>query len=173
VPRFGPLGVAASMQPARSLPSPDRLELLTRHLGEERANSTFAFATVAEQTQMLFGSAWPAAPLDPLIGLHAAVNQTTLEGLPEGGWHPNERLRLEGAVDAYTRAGAWASFDDQRKGTISPGMLADLVLLSHDIFDLPSARLTSASVAATIFDGKVVYRRVPRSETEPAPSLQH
>jgi predicted amidohydrolase YtcJ len=173
VPRFGPLGVAASMQPARSLPSPDRIELLTSHLGEERANSTFAFATIAEQTHMLFGSAWPTAPLDPLIGLHAAVNQTTLEGLPEGGWHPNERLRLEGAVDAYTRAGAWASFDDQRKGTISAGMLADLVVLSHDIFDLPAARLTSASVAATIFDGKVVYRRVPRSETEPVPSLQH
>lgn len=173
VPRFGPLGIIASMQPARSMPTRDRLELLSRHLGDERANRTFAFATVAEQTHIILGSAWPSFALNPLAGLHVAVNRTTAEGTPESGWHPGERLRLEAAIDAYTATPAWASFDDQRKGAISPGMLADMVVLSHDIFETPASRLTEASVTATIFDGKVVHRRIPRSETEPVPSLQH
>jgi predicted amidohydrolase YtcJ len=156
VPRFGPLGIIASM-----------------HLGDERANRTFAFATVAEETRIILGSAWPSYALNPLAGLHVAVNRTTAEGTPEGGWHPGERLRLEAAIDAYTATPAWASFDDQRKGAISPGMLADMVVLSHDIFETPASRLTEASVMTTIFDGKVVHRRIPRSETEPVPSLQH
>jgi predicted amidohydrolase YtcJ len=82
----------------------------------------------------------------------------TADGLPEGGWVPEERLTLKSAVDAYTSGAAWASFDEQRKGTIAPGMLADLVVLSSDIFDKPRA-LTDTQVAFTIFDGRVVYSR--------------
>lgn len=173
VPRFGPLGVVASMQPSRSVPTDERIESLSGHLGAERAGRSFAFRSVAEQTRIIFGSAWPSEDLNPLLGLHVAVNQTTPEGTPEDGWHPEERLQLKPAIDAYTSAAAWASFDDQRKGSISPGMLADIVVLSDDIFAAPAEKLASVSIAVTIFDGKVVYRRVPRSETEPVPSLQH
>ena len=171
--RFGPLGVVASMQPARSTPTAERVELLARQLGADRARRSFPFGRIAGETRILFGSAWPAYGLNPLASLHVAVNQTTSEGLPAGGWHPAERIELKSAIDAYTSTAAWASFDDQRKGVIAPGMLADLVVLSEDVFALPSEKLASVPVAFTIFDGKVVYRRTPRSETEPVPSLQH
>ena len=173
LPRFAPLGIVASMQPVRSMPSGERLERLARNLGEERASRTFAFNTMADATRLVFGSGWPANQLDPLAGLHVAVNQATPEGTPEGGWHPAERLDLKAAINAYTATSAWASFDEQRKGSLSPGMLADLVILDRDIFDAPPSTLASAAVAVTIFDGKVVYSRVPRAETAPAPSLQH
>ena len=81
-------------------------------------------------------------------------------------------LKIKAAIDAYTSTAAWGSFDDQRKGTISQGMLADLVVLSDDVLT-PPAKLKTASVLATIFDGKIVYRRDPPALTAPAPSLQH
>ena len=79
--------------------------------------------------------------------------------LPEGGWNPAERLPLKRAIDAFTSGPAYASFDEQRKGSLKVGMLADLVVLSTDIFDAPPSRLASTTVAVTIFDGKIVYRR--------------
>ena len=88
-----------------------------------------------------------------------AVTRTTLVGLPEGGWLPAERLPLRKAIDAYTRNAAWASYDELRKGTLSRDMLADLVVLSDDIFAMPPGRITDAHVVVTIVDGKVVYRR--------------
>jgi predicted amidohydrolase YtcJ len=82
-----------------------------------------------------------------------------------GGWIPSERLPLRKAIDAYTRDGAWASFDEQRKGTLTRDMLADLVVLSDDIFSGPASPLTATEVAVTIADGKVVYRRDPPENT--------
>jgi predicted amidohydrolase YtcJ len=79
--------------------------------------------------------------------------------LPAGGWIPSERLPMRRAIDAYTRDGAWASFDEQRKGQLVRDMLADIVVLTDDIFSAPPARLTTTEVAVTIADGKVVYRR--------------
>ncbi|MGH9370192.1 MAG: amidohydrolase, partial [Vicinamibacterales bacterium] len=170
--RFEPLGVVASMQPPRGNPTAQRTDWLLRYLGEERTARTFAFRSLSNATRVVFGSGWPAHGLNPLLGLHIATTQTTLDDTPEDGWHPKERMKLKPALDAYTSSAAWASFDDQRKGLISAGMLADLVVLSEDIFEAPE-KLASASVAVTIFDGKIVYRRVPRSETAPAPSFQH
>ena len=106
--------------------------------------------------------------LNPLMGLQVAVNRTTVEGLPEGGWVPAERLPLRQAIDAYTSDAAWASFDELRKGALARNMLADLVVLSEDIFDLPTTRLADVEVMVTIVDGKVVYRREP-VETNSAP----
>ena len=174
-PRFGPLGVVASMDPARALPTPARMELLSRHLGDERFDQLFPFRTMTGATRVIFGSGWPARPMNPFEALHVAVTQTTPEGTPEGGWHADERLELKPAIDAFTSTAAWASFDEQRKGSISAGMLADLIVLSDDIFTMPAGTLASTSVRVTVFDGKVVFQRTPRSETEPAPapSLQH
>jgi len=173
LPRFGPLGVMASIQPVRGLPSPERIDLLSRRLGDERTAHSLMIGSLAGQGRIMLGSGWPSQDLNPLVGIHVAVNQTTPDGVFDDPWHPEERLQLRPAIDAYTSSAAWASFDDQRKGSISPGMLADIVVLSDDIFALSPAQLGSVSVAATIFDGRVVYQRVPRAETEPAPSLQH
>jgi predicted amidohydrolase YtcJ len=114
---------------------------------------------------LAFGSDWPVMTFDPKIGLHVAVTRTTEDGLPKGGWIPAERLTLRRAIQVYTRDGAWASFDEQRKGTLARDMLADIVVLTDDIFSAPPARLTTTEVAVTIADGKVVYRRDPPETT--------
>jgi predicted amidohydrolase YtcJ len=163
VPRFGALNVIASMQPYRGSPNPN-LELWTRNIGPARAARGWAYGRIAEEGgRLAFGSDWPGASLNPMLGLHTAVTRATPDNLPEGGWNPIDRLTLKKAIDAYTSGAAWASFDEQRKGTLSAGMLADLVVLSDDIFTAPAKSLASTRVSVTIFDGKVVYRRDGRA----------
>jgi hypothetical protein len=100
---------------------------------------------------------------DPVLGVHAGVNRTLPDGVEAGGWLPADRMTLRAAIDAYTREPAWASYDEHRKGTIARDMLADLVILTRDIFALAPARLAETEVAVTIFDGKVVYTRATES----------
>jgi predicted amidohydrolase YtcJ len=159
VPRFGQLGVTASMQPYHSIP--DMGGVWSQNIGPERESRAWAYGRIARaQGRLAFGSDWPVMTMDPLQGLHVAVNRTRPDdGRPEGGWLPDERLRLQQAIDAYTRNAAWASFDEHRKGSLEPDMLADIVVLTRDIFELPPARLTDADVAITIFDGRIVYQR--------------
>jgi predicted amidohydrolase YtcJ len=95
-----------------------------------------------------------------------ATNRTSPAGEPEGGWIPSERLPLTAAIDGYTSGAAYASFDEQRKGTLARGMLADIVILSTNIFDTPPERVLDAKVDVTIFDGKVVFNRTAGG-TEP------
>jgi hypothetical protein len=164
VPRFGSLGVVASLQPFHGSPSPSQLEVWTANIGPARAARGWSYGSIhAAGGRLAFGSDWPVVTLDPRFGLHTAVTRTTPEGLPESGWYADERVPLATAIDAYTSASAWASFDEQRKGTISRDMLADLVILSSDVF-APGARLLDATVETTIFDGKVVYTRDPDVE---------
>ena len=161
IARFARLGVIASMQPYHSVPDPARKELWTRNLGPDRTERAWAYNSIAKTGgRLAFGSNWPVMSIDPLLGLHAAVNRTTLDGQPEGGWMAAERLPLRRAIDAYTRDAAWASFDEHRKGSLQRDMLADVVILTHDIFSLPATRLAEVEVAVTIFDGKVVYTRL-------------
>ena len=174
--RFGPLGVLASMQPL-AVPSsgdPD-VEPLAKILGPERAARVFPLADVAAETRLLLGSGWPSHPLAPLAALDRAVNRRARVDSSEAGAAAPapalQRLPLKAAIDAYTSSAAWASFDEQRKGSISPGMLADLVVLSDDVLAAP-AKLATAAVTVTIFDGKIVYRKGTHQLTEPAPSLQ-
>lgn len=160
LPRFGTIGVLASMQPLRGTPTAGQLERWLEALGPERALAVLPYGgIVSAEGRLAFGSGWPSATLNPLASIHAAVTRTADSGLPEGGWNPAQRLTLEAAIDAYTSGAAWASFDEQRKGSITAGMLADLVVLSADILDAPTSRLAQARVAVTIFDGKVVYER--------------
>ncbi|HEX8028471.1 MAG TPA: amidohydrolase [Vicinamibacterales bacterium] len=161
VPRFGKLGVIASMEPMHATPSPSG-DVWTLAIGDDRAARGWMWASIAKAGgKLAFGSDWPVMTLDPLKGLHVAVTRTTPDGVPEGGWIPSERLTLRQGIDAYTRGGAWASFDEQRKGLLARDMLADIVVLSDDIFAGPASRLTTTEVAVTIVDGKVVYRRDP------------
>ena len=166
IPRFGKLGVIASMEPVHATPSPAPGDVWSTNIGPARAAHGWLWASIAKAGgRLAFGSDWPVMTLDPLMGLHVAVNRTTVEGLPEGGWLPAERLSLRTAIDGYTSDAAWASYDDQRKGVLARDMLADLVVLSDDIFEGPTTRITEAQVMFTIVDGKVVYRRDPPDTT--------
>lgn len=166
IPRFGQLGVVASMEPVHGTPSPTPGDVWSTNIGAERAAHGWLWASIARAGgRLVFGSDWPVMTLDPLAGLHVAVNRTTADGLPEGGWLPAERLPIRAAVDAYTSNAAWASYDEQRKGVLARDMLADLVVLSEDVFDAPATRLTGTHVLVTIVDGKVVYRRDPPAPT--------
>ena len=160
IPRFGQLGVIASMQPYHGLPEPTQLDVWKANIGEARASRAWLYGSIARGNgRLAFGSDWPVVTIDPLLGLHVATNRTTPDGEPDGGWLPSQRLTLRQAIDAYTRGAAWASFDEHRKGSLARDMLADIVILSKDVFALPASRLTEAEVAVTIFDGRIVYRR--------------
>ena len=100
---------------------------------------------------------------NPLAAMQIGVTRATPDGLPDGGWSPAERVSLKRAINAFTSVPAYASFDEQRKGSLKKGMLADLVVLSADIFEEPEADLGQTAVVTTIFDGKIVYQRSAKS----------
>jgi predicted amidohydrolase YtcJ len=166
VPRFAALGVTASQQPFHGSPSPNQIDVWKANLGEPRASRSWVYHSfLTSGARVAFGSDWPVVPMDPRLGLHVATTRTSPEGVPEGGWIPEERIALAPAIDAYTSAGAWASFDEHRKGTLAPGMLADIVVLTSDIF-APGARLLDTQVALTVFDGRVVFDREQTGKSE-------
>ena len=170
--RFAPLGVAASVQPSM-MPSDDSaFEVLSGAIGPTRADESFPVAALAAQTRLLLGSAWPAHTLDPIEVLQRSTTPVKAPGAEPDEPLPAAALKLKPALDAYTASSAWGSFDDQRKGSIAPGMLADLVVLSDDVLAAPE-KLDTASVSFTIFDGKIVHRAGRHALTTPAPSLQH
>jgi predicted amidohydrolase YtcJ len=161
LPRFASLGVIASVQPVHGQPQ-EPGDPWSANLGADRAaRGWMSGSLVKSGAPLAYGSDWPVAPLDPLRGIFVAVNRTDVAGEPEGGWIPDERVSLADAIRAFTSGAAWASFDDQRKGTLARDMLADIVILSEDVFALPPERLLEAEVVMTIMDGKVVYRREP------------
>jgi predicted amidohydrolase YtcJ len=158
IPRFGRLGVIAVQQPFHGNPSGNQLDVWIANIGPERASRGWAQKSIsAAGGRLAMGSDWPVVSLDPRLELNMAVNRTTPEGTPPGGWLPEQKIPLGDAIDAYTSGAAYASFDDGRKGRIAPGMLADMAVMSTDLFALPPARLLDAVVRVTIFDGKVVY----------------
>ena len=147
VPRFGALGVVASMQPLHvALAGPAAFELLR----EPAPLAWPARSLSAAGAHLAFGSDWPLLPLDPLEAIRVAVRRPDAPAA--------EQLTLKSAINAWTSGAAWASFDDHRKGMVKPGMLADLVILSTNIF-AGADQLSAAEVAMTIFDGRVVYKR--------------
>jgi predicted amidohydrolase YtcJ len=159
LPRFGRLGAIATLEPLRGTPTTTRLDAWIGAVGPDRASRAFPSRSLASARGRLeFGSGLPSAPLSPFEVMHVATTRTTLDGTPDGGWAPGERVTLKRAINALTAVPAYASFDEQRKGSLTAGMLADLVVLSNDIFDRPAAQLAHTTVAVTIFDGKIVYR---------------
>jgi hypothetical protein len=106
---------------------------------------------------LAFGSDWPVAPLSPILGIYAAVTRAPLDGRHAEGWYPEERVTVEEALRAYTSGGAYAAFEENEKGTISAGKLADLVVLSDDLFRIPPQRSKDVRVKMTLAGGKIVY----------------
>jgi hypothetical protein len=160
IPRFARLGVIASMQPFHANPIPNVLEVWAVNLGPERAARAWAWKSIQDAGgRLAFGTDWPVVDLDPRPGIHTALTRRTLEGKPEGGFVPEQRLPLEDVLDAWTAGSAYASFEEERKGTLAPGMLADIVVLSMDLFAAPIEEVKDFEVVTTVFDGRVVYSR--------------
>lgn len=155
VQRFGKLRVVASMQPYHAA---DDGRWCEKRIGKKRSQSSYVFRSLLDAGAMLaFGSDWTVAPLDPLLGIQAAVTRQTLDGKHPGGWVPAEKISIEEAVQAYTFGSAFAEFADGAKGTITPGKLADVILLSSNIFETDPGTIGKAHVVLTVVDGKVVY----------------
>jgi predicted amidohydrolase YtcJ len=156
-PRFAKLGVIASMQPYHAI---DDGRWAERPLGPVRIKSSYAWKSLADAGATLaFGSDWPVAPLDPVMGIYAAATRATLDGKNPNGWVPEQKITVAQAVHAYTFGSAFAERQEAVKGAIAPGKLADLVVLSDDIFAIAPAAIEKTRVEMTIFDGKVIYKR--------------
>lgn len=155
IKRFGSQKVIASMQPYHCA---DDGRWCDKRIGPERAKGTYAFRSLLDAGAVLaFGSDWTVAPLNPMEGLKAAVTRQTLDGKHPDGWVPEQKISLEEAIRAFTVGSAYAEFQDQMKGSLAPGKLADLVLLDCDIFKTDPATLDKVKVALTVVDGRVVF----------------
>ena len=153
--RFAQLGVIASVQPYHAI---DDGRWAEKRIGHERAKTTYAFRTFLDHgVRLAFGSDWTVAPLNPMLGLYAAVTRATLDGKNPGGWFPEQKLTLEEAIQAYTMGSAFAEFHEKVKGSLTPGKFADIVVLDSDLFSMAREEIKDAAVRYTIVGGKVVY----------------
>ena len=166
--RFGRLKLVAEVNPYHVS---DDMRWMEERIGAKRSQGAYAFRTLKNAGAVLvFGSDSPGTnaaryPLSPLAMLYAAVTRQTLAGEPAAGWFPAERLTIEEALDASTRAPAWASFEEADKGTLAPGKLADLAAFDTDLVAAgksdPKA-LLRARVLYTIVGGRIVYEAATR-----------
>jgi len=153
--RFASLHVIASMQPYHAI---DDGRWAGKRLGHDRARYSYAWHSfLSHGVTLALGTDWPVAPLNPLLGLYAAVTRATLDGKNPDGWFPEEKITLPEAVEAYTMGSAFAEFQEHEKGSITPGKLADMVILSDNIFDFKPEAIRNVKVETTIVGGKVVY----------------
>jgi len=154
IPRFARDRVIASMQPYHAI---DDGRWAEKRIGAGRAKTTYAFRSLLDSGATLaFGTDWTVAPLDPILTIYAAVTRRTLDGKHPYGWIPEQKISVEEAVRAYTTGSALAEFQEKEKGTIAPGKLADLVIVSRDIFKIDPKQIESAKVVLTIMNGRVV-----------------
>jgi predicted amidohydrolase YtcJ len=157
LPRFGRLGVIASMQPTHA--TSDMPWVLAR-LGPDRIAGAYAWRSLlASSARLAFGSDAPIERWNPFDGLFAAVTRQDHSLKPEGGWLPEQKISRREALEAFTIGGAYAAFEEKEKGTITPGKLADLVVLDRDYFEVPEAEIWKLAPEITILGGKVVYTR--------------
>jgi predicted amidohydrolase YtcJ len=155
IPRFGREHVIASMQPYHAI---DDGRWCEERIGKERMKGMYAFRSLLDSGATLaFGSDWTVAPLDPLTGIYAAITRRTLDGKNPDGWVPEQKITIEETVRAYTVGSAYAEFTDKVKGTLTPGKLADVVILDKDIFSIDPEEILKTKVVMTIMDGRVVY----------------
>lgn len=154
--RFKEGSVIASMQPYHVV---DDGRWAEGRIGTERCSSSYAYRSLLDnQATLSFGSDWPVAPLNPLVGIDAAVNRRPLDGKYPQGWFPAQRISVEEALHAYTAEAAYAMFSDKKRGTLKPGMQADLVVLNRDILDAREKdKIAETRVVMTMVGGRVVF----------------
>ena len=160
VPRFARLGVIASMQPTHA--TSDMRWAETR-IGRERAvEGAYVWRSLLDAgATVIFGTDFAVEPMAPVEGIYSAVTRQSREepGTPPGGWLPEQRLSREEAIRLYTAASAYGEWQEGRKGTLRPGMLADLVVWDRDLLTVPEAEILRASPDLTVVDGRVVFRK--------------
>jgi len=155
IQRFARDKVIASMQPYHAI---DDGRWAEKRIGRERAQITYAFRSLLDSGATLaFGTDWTVAPLNPLLSIYAATTRRTLDGKHPNGWVPEQKISVAEAVCAYTAGSAYAEFQEHEKGTITPGKLADLVILSRDIFKIDPVEIEKVKVVMTIMNGGVVF----------------
>jgi predicted amidohydrolase YtcJ len=156
IPRFAALNVIPSMQPYHAI---DDGRWAEKVIGKERIKTTYAFKSLFDAGAMVaFGSDWFVAPPTPLEGIYAAVTRRTLDDQNPEGWVPEQKITVEQALLAYTRNAAYASFDENIKGTLTPGKLADFVVLSDDLRTIEPEQIRNVRVLNTWVGGKEVFR---------------
>jgi predicted amidohydrolase YtcJ len=159
IPRFGKLGVIASFQPLHAYPNDDALTIWARNVGPERAQRAWAWRSIENSGgRLAFGSDWPVVTFNPWTGVQTALTRQTTEGNPPGGFVPQERMTLEDVIRAYTLGGAFAGHRENTEGSLEPGKLADLIVLSQDLFKIPPDAIGKTEVLLTMVGGKVVYQ---------------
>jgi len=159
LPRFKQLGVIASTQAMFASPDATALGNFAVVLGPARASHADAFKIYDDAGAVqVFGSDWPVMPFAPLLGIYTAATRMTPQGTPAGGWYPENRIPVETALRHYTRDGAYASFAENIKGTLTPGKLADFVVLSEDILTIRPENILETNVLLTVMGGKDTYR---------------
>ena len=152
---FRDLGVIASMQPSHAIS--DKRWAQDR-LGEYRVQGAYAWhALRSHGVRVPFGTDWPVEPINPYLGLYAAVTRQSTDGAPAGGWWPQERLTIADAIRCYTAESAYASFEENEKGQLKPGMLADMVVHSRDLLTIKPAEILQTEAVMTIFGGRIVH----------------
>jgi hypothetical protein len=149
--------VIASVQPYHAI---DDGRWAERRIGPERIKTTYAFRTLLDKgVTLALGTDWTVAPLNPMKTLYAAVTRATLDGKNPNGWVPEQKIKLSEAVEAYTMGSAYAEFQEDEKGSITVGKLADMVLLSDDIFQIDPVKIEDVDVDMTMVGGRVVWER--------------
>ena len=163
IPRFGSLGAIASFQPLHAYPDDDTLKIWARNAGPDRAGRAWVWHSI-ETTggRLAFGSDWPVVTLSPWPGAQNALTRQTTEGDPPGGWLPKERISLEATIKAYTLGAAIAGRREKSEGSLEAGKLADLIVLSQNLFEIPANQTGKTEVVLTMVGGRVVYRRSMR-----------
>ncbi|HWZ44447.1 MAG TPA: amidohydrolase [Candidatus Saccharimonadales bacterium] len=153
--RYAHLGVIASVQPYHAI---DDGRWAEKRIGADRVKRTYAFRSFLDHgAKLALGTDWSVAPLNPMWTIYAAVTRATLDGKTPNGWVPEQKLTVAEAVEAYTMGSAYAEFQENEKGSITPGKLADFVVLTEDIFKIPPASIKDVKVKTTFVGGKVVY----------------
>jgi predicted amidohydrolase YtcJ len=155
IPLFAKFKVIASVQPYHCI---DDGVWAEKRIGKERINYTYPFRSFLDEgVKICFGTDWPVAPLNPLLGIYAAVTRRTLDGKNPGGWIPEQKIPVEEAIRCYTINSAYASYEECCKGSIEVGKYADLIVLSDDILTIDPVKIKDATVEMTVFNGKILY----------------
>jgi predicted amidohydrolase YtcJ len=157
--RYKRLGIIAEVQPFHAI---DDMRWMEERIGD-RSKWAYAFRTFHDAgVMLLFGSDWPGTnaswyTANPMVILYAALTRQTLDGKPEGGWFPEQRLDLETSLRSYTVNSAWAEGEEASKGSLTVGKLADFVVIDRDLFAIPAVEIKDAKVLLTVVGGRVVY----------------
>ena len=158
ISRFGHLHVIAGMQPYHCYPEPNLFNIWARNIGPARLPYSFVWHDLAAAGATLaFGSDWPVVSLDPFIGIQNGVTREDDNGNPPNGWVAQQKVTLDQALAAYTRSAAFAEFEETTRGSLEPGMLADVIVLSQDLFKVAPLAIHKTGVQMTIVAGRVVY----------------